>query len=77
MKQELHRLILIDWVRFQRLGCLVRKLWDPVIQKAEDAIKTAGLLLDDGMKFFRSKLGTLPLLSSETAFVGGVHDRTH
>jgi hypothetical protein len=56
---------------------LVRKLWDPVIQKAEDAIKTAGLLLDDGMKFFRSKLGTLPLLSSETAFVGDVHDRTH
>ncbi|MDA7929420.1 hypothetical protein N9B63_01115 [Akkermansiaceae bacterium] len=55
----------------------MKKLWNTVVQSAEDLQKTAGRLLDGGMKFFRSKLGTLPLLSSGTAFVGGVRDETH
>lgn len=55
----------------------MKKLWDPVVQSADDLQKTAGRLLDGGMKFFRSKLGSLPLLSSGTAAVGGDRDETH
>lgn len=55
----------------------MKKLWDPVVRSADDLKKTANRLLDGGMEFFSAKLGSLQLLSSGTAAVGGERDETH
>lgn len=55
----------------------MKKIWDPVVQSVTDLQKTAGRLLDSGIKFFRTHIGSIPLFTSGTVFEGGDRDETH
>lgn len=55
----------------------MKKLWDPVVKSAGDLQDTANRLLNNGLTFFRAKLGSIPLLSSSSAEIDGDRDETH
>jgi len=56
---------------------LMKKLWDPIVKSAEDLQAAASRLVDEGVTFFRAQLGSIPLLSSSKAEIGGERDETH
>ena len=55
----------------------MKNLWDPIVKSAEDLQATASRLVDDGISFFHTQLGSIPLLSSSKAEIGGERDETH
>lgn len=47
------------------------------MKSADDLQKAASRLMDDGITFFRAKLGSLPLFTSTSAVIDGDRDETH
>ena len=54
----------------------MKKLWDPIVETAEDVQRVASRMIDDGVEFFRGHLGKIQLLSASNVVVGaGDEDR--
>ncbi len=52
----------------------MKKLWDPIVETAEDAQRVASRMIDDGVAFFRGHLGKIQLFSASNAVVGAGHE---